>query len=314
MTNNEFNKFLEMVTSKQKQSEFNDEMSRKTNYYQQKFKFETNPRKGHAFWNVEADAFKHTYGAVDMALNMGQLGSFLGGVQHQGATPNNPPGEWNMDSWNNNQGRIIAKEILKEYGKDFYKLPKQKQEDIIAVKVIMKMRNGELITHPNDNRKYNGWKEVIAEPFIKKGEKILKKYFTGYAAPITEQAHIYTPDEIGKMTSDEFVQNESDIIQQMKKGLIKNQPPQINYSNYKNPILEHKEIFTREDIAKMSTKEYSKNEKAIMFQMKDIGIPFKNELPQNTITHAKRKNILQSNNSSNGKWVTINGNHVLIDK
>lgn len=314
MTNNKFNKFLEMVTSKQKQGEFNDEMARKTNYYQQKFKFETNPRKGHEFWNVEADAFKHAYGAADMALNMGQLGSFFGGVQHEGATPNNPPAEWNMDSWNNNQGRIIAKEIQKEYGKDFYKLPKQNQEDITAVKVMMKMRNGELITHPNDSRKYNGWKEQKSEPVVKKGGDLVKKYITGYAAPITEQNHIFTPKEIGNMTPDEFAKNESTIMQQMKNGLIKNQPPQRDYSNYKNPILEHSEIFTREDIAQMSTKEYSKNEKAIMAQMKDIGIPPNNELPQNAITHSKRKDRLQSKNSSESKWVTINGNHVLIDK
>lgn len=26
-------------------------------------------------------------------------------------TQNNPPGEWNMDSWNNNQGRKIVKDI-----------------------------------------------------------------------------------------------------------------------------------------------------------------------------------------------------------
>lgn len=313
MTKNKFDKMLEMSRNKQKQKEYNDEMARKTNYYRQKFKFETNPRKGHEFWNVEADAFKHAFGAANMALNMGQLGSFAGGVYHEMQTPNNPPAEWNMDSWNNNQGRIILKEIQKEYGKDFYKLPKTEQDDIIAVKVMMKMHNRELITDPNDSRKYNDWKEKSSIPVIKIIENFIKNN-TGYAAPITEQNHIYTPDEIDKMSSEEFAKNESTIMQQMKNGQIKNQPPQIDYSNYKNPILEHKEIFTREDIEKMSTKEYSKNEKAIMAQINDIGIPPKSELPQNAITHTKRKDRMQSNNSDDGKWVTINGNHVLIDK
>ena len=60
----------------------------------------------------------------------------------------------------------------------------------------------------------------------------------------------------------------------------------------------------------MSTDEYSKNEKEIMAQMNSIGIPYKNDLPSNFKTHKKEKSYTTS--SSDGKWVTINGNHVLI--
>jgi len=35
---------------------------------------------------------------------------------HEWETKNNPQGEWNLDSWNNHQGREIAKEIKQEYG------------------------------------------------------------------------------------------------------------------------------------------------------------------------------------------------------
>ena len=41
-----------------------------------------------------------------------------------------------MDSWNNNKGREIAKEIKKEYGKSFYNLYKQQRDDIIAEKIM----------------------------------------------------------------------------------------------------------------------------------------------------------------------------------
>lgn len=283
MTNNKFNKIIELAIDKQKQNEFNDEIAKKTNYYQQKFKFETNPRKGHEFWNVEADAFKHAYGAADMALNMGQIGSFLGGVYHEMQTPNNPPKEWNMDSWNNNQGRIIAKEIQKEYGKDFYKLPKQKQEDIIAVKVMIKMQNGELITHPEDSRKYNGWKEEKAQPILKKGTDLIEKYKTGYAASIEDINHIFTPQEIGAMSSNEFAQNESTIMQQLKDGLIQNKIQNHNYAGYINPITGNGQIFSREDISAMSGEDYSKFEKAIDAQLNTIGIPTNNELQNASI-------------------------------
>ena len=59
-----------------------------------------------------------------------------------------------MDLWNNQQGRRIADQIKKEYGSNFYKLPESKQDDIIAEKVMQKMRKGELITNPSDKRKY----------------------------------------------------------------------------------------------------------------------------------------------------------------
>ena len=137
------------------QSKYRDEMAQKTGYYQQKFDFETNPRKGHEYWNVEADAFKHAFGGADMYLKYGNIGSKLGGIHHELQTKNNPKNEWNMDSWNNQQGREIAKEIEKEYGDKFRTLPRQKQDDIIAVKVMYRMKNGQLITNPNDSRKYN---------------------------------------------------------------------------------------------------------------------------------------------------------------
>ena len=152
---------LDMASNKQNQKDFNNEMVSKTWKYQKKFGFETNPRKGHEFWNVEADAFKHAFGGAIMYFRYGNLGSIAGGIFHEGQTKNNPEGEWNMDSWNNAQGRKVAQEIVKEYGRDFYKKNPEKCENIMAAKIVSRMRNGELITNPSDKRKYHGTMETL---------------------------------------------------------------------------------------------------------------------------------------------------------
>ena len=92
---------------------YNDEILRKTMEYQRKYGFELNPKQGHELWNVEGDAFKHAFMGADIALNLGQIPSLAIGIYHENETPNNPRGEWNMDSWNNSKGREIAKEIQK---------------------------------------------------------------------------------------------------------------------------------------------------------------------------------------------------------
>lgn len=47
----------------------------------------------------------------------------------------------------------------------------------------------------------------------------------------------------------------------------------LDLSNYINPVSKTKEIFTREDIAKMTQKEFEQNEDKIMMQMNSIGVP-----------------------------------------
>lgn len=124
---------------------------------------------------------------------------------------------------------------------------------------------------------------------------------------------IFTPEEIGNMSSEEFERNLPIIEQQLKDGLIKPQSEQPkDYSGYKNPETGTDKIYTREDISKMSTTEYSKNEKEILAQMNSIGIPYKNDLPSDAKTHEKEKSYSTTSEKADGKWVTINGNHVLI--
>jgi len=134
---------------------------------------------------------------------------------------------------------------------------------------------------------------------------------TGYAVNIESNNHIFTPEEIGNMTREEFEKNLPIIEQQLKDGLIKPQSEQAkDYLNYKNPETGTNKIFTREDISKMSSNEYSKKEKEIIAQMNSIGIPFKKDLPSNVKT--QEKSYPTSSTNADGKWVTINGNHVLI--
>ena len=108
------------------------------------------------------------------------------------------------------------------------------------------------------------------------------------------------------MSNQEFSQNETVIMEQLRNGQIKNQTPKLDYENYKNPESGNKKVFTREDIDKMTVDEYSKYEKEIMAQVKSIGIPYKKDLPHNSKTN-------YSSNPKDGKWVTINGNHVFIE-
>ncbi len=46
--------------------------------------------------------------------------------------------------------------------------------------------------------------------------------------------------------------------------------------------------------------------------MNSIGIPYKNDLPSDAKTHEKEKSYSTTSEKADGKWVTINGNHVLI--
>ena len=72
-------------------------------------------------------------------------------------------------------------------------------------------------------------------------------------------------------------------------------------------------IFTKEDLDKMPPGDFTKHEKAIWMQLNKIGIPGKNEVPQNTKTYSSQKSQKTYSNTKNGKWVTINGSHVFIE-
>ena len=147
-----------MSNTKYNFKEYNNEIYAKTKKYQKIYGFEIGTGS-HDAWNNEADAFKHTFMQADLALKSTVGLSKLAGDIHewQGDKNNHQPeGEKNMDLWNNEVGREISKEIRREYNpiEVIKHINSGKMDDIIADKIMKRMRKGELITHPSDSRKY----------------------------------------------------------------------------------------------------------------------------------------------------------------
>ncbi len=110
--------------------------------------------------------------------------------------------------------------------------------------------------------------------------KIVQSFLAaGISKNVYDKNHIFTPEEIGAMTQEEFEENEDAIMEQMAKGQIR--PTARDYSNFKNPYNGDDRIFSREDIDAMTTKEFEENEQAIYAQMKSIGVPHNSELAEN---------------------------------
>ena len=266
--------------NKELQKEFNDKLVQKTGYYQKKFGFETNPRKEHEFWDVEADAFKHTFGSAEMYIKYGAGWSTLFDIGHEYQTPHNPQGEWNMDSWNNNQGREIAREIQKEYGDNFMKLSQQQRDNIIAVKVMDRMRNGQLITNPNDKRKYTGVAENIVNGTKRMQETNL---------PFTPTRGVGGVDNNGRLlgfAADIDINQLANMLGiQLPEVQSTNQPQQQSgLFGYTNPLTGSNHIYTCDEIGAMSIDEYAQNEKAIHAQLNKIGIPTNGDLQREAMT------------------------------
>ena len=189
---NEFDIIFDKNKRNKAQSEYTSAIDKKTMYYQRKYGFKVNEKSKHRTWNNEGDAFKHTFGSADTALKEGNFVSWAKGIYHETQTPNNPEGEKNMDNWNNNQVRLIAKEIKKEYKDKLNSMSEKEIDDIIAQKVMQRMRMGKLITTPSDKRKY-----------------------TGFASNIPEDK-IFTAEEIGNLSTDDFEELEDKINEQVK--------------------------------------------------------------------------------------------------
>ncbi len=144
---------------------YSSEIYAKTKKYQKIYGFEIGKGK-HDAWNNEADAFKHTFAAADTALKSNAGISKLLGDKHESDGRNKmgqSSGEENMDKWNNAEGRKIAQKIAKDIGSIAAvksKAWRGELDDIIAKEVMQKMKKGELVTHPNDSRKYKDTKSA----------------------------------------------------------------------------------------------------------------------------------------------------------
>ncbi len=183
------------------QNEYRNKLNNKiysaTKHYQKQYGFKIGTGT-HDTWNNEADAFKHAFGSAYMAIKHTIPISKLVGDYHEKQTQNNPKGEENMDKWNNRVGRLIAKEIRKEYKNKLNNMKEEEINDIIAKKVVQRMKLGKLITSPDDKRK-----------------------FTGFASDIPRDK-IFTSEEIGNLSNDEFEDCEDLINNQLKSFGIPN--------------------------------------------------------------------------------------------
>lgn len=186
----------------QEKAKFSKEMIDDTKKYQKKYGFDSG--SNNSTHNNEADAFKHTYMQALLTINRGvYIAKFLGD-QHEkeGNNRNQPAGEANMDLWNNQQGREIAEELKKEFGSSLKKFfTDEGIKDIIADRVVKRMKNGQLITSPDDKRKFQENKS---------------NNITGQATNIEDLERIFTAEEIGDMSNEEYLLFEKYIDNQLK--------------------------------------------------------------------------------------------------
>ena len=130
------------------------------------------------------------------------------------------------------------------------------------------MKAGKLITHPDDKRIYNGWIEKKANKHpevIRQMRKMLETNKpTGFAADIDYNIlSKVTGIPVEKLLEDE-----------------KQEPSKSSLYGYTNPITNSDRIFTREEIGKMSSKEYAKNSDEINAQLRSIGILSNRDMEQ----------------------------------
>lgn len=140
---------MERITSRKK---FNKVILDATYKAQEKYGFKIGIGE-HATWNNEADAFKHAYMSWLLSYKYGgdSVSEQLGNM-HEDETPNSPPGERNMDLWNNAMGREIAYDMKRELGEDYDLLGDDWASDYASGEIYKKMQNGELIYVENYER------------------------------------------------------------------------------------------------------------------------------------------------------------------
>lgn len=133
---------------------FNEDVLKQTYKYQNRhgFKMGTGEEGTH---NNEADAFKHAFMQAYATFSWWRNGAKALGDYHEFIEGfNGPKGERNMDLWNNSIGREVAENLKKILGRKFNNYSIKELSDMASDIIIEKMKNGELITNPDDKRSY----------------------------------------------------------------------------------------------------------------------------------------------------------------
>ena len=177
------NKKIEELWNKYSpEKEFGREMFNKTMKYQKKYNFKSDSDPKKATWNNEADAFKHTFMQAVLSMRYNETFSHILGDKHEidGRKKGQDPGEENMDLWNNEIGRNIAKEIKNKIKGKERLYSKEQIEDMIAEQVMTRMKKGELITHPSDPRKYKTPSQKLSDEIKNKYHKMQEERKSKY--------------------------------------------------------------------------------------------------------------------------------------
>lgn len=170
-------------------------------------------------------------------------------------------------------------------------------------------KNYEYIIRNNSNKTGNDFyqiKEVGSNPAYSNQNRALElEPNTIIPNNIREFNPPFSQRDISSMTKEEFTHYEPVIMDEMAHGKII-MDGENSWSKKVEPMNLNGNIFTREQIGKMSSDEYRKNEAAIMKQWKEKGIPTNKELE-----NARSKQNSKPNTS--GHWVTINSKHVFME-
>lgn len=252
---------------KNKEREFTKEMINDTLKYQKQYGFKLG--ENNSAHNNEADAFRHTYMQSILAQ---RLTPYLGknlSYRHekQGEKRGQDPREYNMDMWNNQQGQQIYNEIRREYP-NFKKLSEEQQKDIIAQKVVQRMREGKLITGLDDPRKYQEQETNL---------------------PFTPTRGVGGVQSNGKPLGFAADIDTNQLVQQLGLQSFKMEIPQQNQSGlfgYTNPLTGNNRIFTREEVGAMSPEEFTRFEKEIDAQIRAFNgtMPTNGDLQKEAMT------------------------------
>lgn len=132
---------------------FNEEIHADTVKYQRQYGFKMGTEE-HATWNNEADAFKHAYMQAYLSIKHSDLYSAAAGYYHEIEGKETIPGERNMDLWNNKIGREVVQDMKHDYGDTWKYMTEDMKKDLAAKRIILHMKEGDLITHPSDPRKF----------------------------------------------------------------------------------------------------------------------------------------------------------------
>lgn len=215
-----------------------------TEYYSTKYqlyKYE----KYNKGWNDCIDAFRHAYGSAKTFYLYREMFSNMGMTYHEiyGNIFNNQDSkEENMDKWNNQVGYEIGKEVSEQLKGIRSKFNQQAIEDYIAEKVMQRMRAGDLITHPDDTRKFIDYHKIKA----RKEELVPKQT---------------TPNRYSATAPIEYLKN--------KKGFYK------GFINDENGT---DRIYSVENVGAMSDEEYNRTKNVLHAQIRKIGLPSNHEL------------------------------------